>query len=201
MPAGNYMLGSPPPCFVRDPEFGWLLRSRLSSCLTPGLDSGMSIPRCIISLLTLLSLVLHCALGCCWHHAYSTTCLLHETRVEQPIGYHPARCSHSADCDDHASPWWTAQGDVALLPSLPDNDHHEREHGDCDEEACRYLPPHTVKPVAGARHPPASGLPVTAENLATSFCHRLQSANWQAGACRFSRDSACARAMAQVWIL
>lgn len=93
-----------------------------------------------VSLATLLPMLLHSILGCCWHHAHSSICetMSCEVSTERVSG-----CLHHSDANSEtAHPHPLA--DCAPNSSSP-ADHGETPLKPCDEVRCVYVGAATVQ--------------------------------------------------------
>jgi hypothetical protein len=156
--------------------------------------------RSLVSLMTLLAMLLHAWMGCCWHHAHAHPgdCPEHPGLLETVSHSHGSVCPHHGDHQHLQN--GKEQGEIPQTQSQEPNSPRHNHH-DCDEGTCQYLAGNILKVPA-----PADGqgsldwLPALSSPLAQRIAG-LHGACWRADAKVSSAAKPHVRALTQVWLL
>lgn len=156
--------------------------------------------RFCITLATLLAMLLHAGIGCCWHHAHPD----HAVCMEQASGRETvsdtqasACCHHKCHRHSHAG---TEGIDGSEGPS-PKPDRHQPAHEDCSDETCQYLLADILKAPAPAEGSSVLDAPAALSSQVALRMVGLHGDRWRADATLSHAKRPHARELTQVWLL
>ncbi|MCA9072299.1 MAG: hypothetical protein KDA84_25405 [Planctomycetaceae bacterium] len=154
--------------------------------------------RSFVSLLTLLAMVLHASLGCCWHHAHAqgTGCCQHEGEVQTVTESPACTCSHSTAHHQTTK----STGTVDQADSSPGN-HHDHHHGNCDQGTCKYLPANSLEIPTPSDDPLCLNWLPALDSLSLQSVAGIHGNRWWADTFLAQTASPCVRDLTQVWLL